>query len=90
MKWFVMVFFMSYNEDGTRNTFIFNNPVYNSEIECKATLLNRQEIMKYVHGLMMAYNGRLPGRIQMVNCIDEDQFNMLKDFKDMRDGKHDT
>ena len=78
MKWFVMVFFLS------------NNPVYNSEIECKATLLNRQEIMKYVHGLMMAYNGRLPGRIQMVNCIDEDQFNMLKDFKDMRDGKHDT
>ena len=37
MKWYVMVFFLSYNEDGTRDTFVFTNPVYNTEIECRAT-----------------------------------------------------
>jgi len=87
MKWFVMVFFLSWNEDGTRDTFVFTNPVYNTEIECRNTLLNKQEIMKYVHGLMMTYNGELPGRIEMVNCIDENQFIQLQQLKDKQQGK---
>ena len=55
MKWFVMVFFLSYNADGTRDTFVFTNPVYNTELECRATLLDRKEIMNYV-------------KISLMNC----------------------
>jgi hypothetical protein len=87
MKWFVIVFFLSWNNDGTRDTFVFNNPVYTSEEECRATLTDRQEIMKYVHGMMLAYNGMLPGAVEMVNCINEDMFNELKLLKDKQDGK---
>ena len=90
MKWFVMVFFLSYNEDGTRDTFVFTNPVYNTELECRATLLDRKEIMSYVHGLMTAYNGMLPGAVEMVNCIDENEFNQLQDLKNKQEGKIDT
>ena len=46
--------------------------------------------MKYVHGMMMAYNGMLPGAVEKVNCIDQDQYNMLRNLKEMQDGKHDT
>ena len=90
MKWYVMVFFLSYNEDGTRDTFVFTNPVYNTEIECRATLLDRKEIMNYVHGLMNAYNGMLPGAVEMVNCIDQDQYDTLFDLKKKQEGKVDT
>ena len=90
MKWFVMVFFLSYNADGTRDTFVFTNPVYNTELECRATLLDRKEIMNYVHGLMTAYNGMLPSAVEMVNCIDENQFNELQGLKNKQEGKVDA
>ena len=85
-----MVFFLSYNEDGTRDTFVFTNQVYNTELECRATLLDRKEIMNYVHGLMTAYNGMLPGAVEMVNCIDENQFNELQGLKNKQEGKVDA
>ena len=90
MKWYVMVFFLSWNEDGTRDTFVFTNPTYNTEMECRATLLDRKEIMNYVHGLMNAYNGMLPGAVEMVNCIDQDQYDTLFDLKKKQEGKVDT
>ena len=90
MKWFVMVFFLYYNSDGTRDTFVFTNPVYDTELECRATLLDRKEIMNYVHGLMTAYNGMLPGAVEMVNCIDENEFNQLQDLKNKQEGKIDA
>ena len=85
-----MVFFLSYNADGTRDTFVFTNPVYNTELECRATLLDRKEIMNYVHGLMTAYNGMLHGAVEMVNCIDENEFNQLQDLKNKQEGKIDA
>ena len=85
-----MVFFLSYNADGTRDTFVFTNPVYNTELESRATLLDRKEIMNYVHGLMTAYNGMLPGAVEMVNCIDENEFNQLQDLKNKQEGKIDA
>jgi hypothetical protein len=90
MKWFVIVFFLSYDAEGARDTFVFSNPVYTNEAQCRATLVNREEIMKYVHGMMMAYNGMLPGAVEKVNCINENQYNMLRNLKEMQDGKHDT
>ena len=90
MKWFVMVFFLSYNADGTRDTFVFTNPEDDTELECRATLLDRKEIMNYVHGLMTAYNGMLPGAVEMVNCIDENEFNQLQDLKNKQEGKIDA
>ena len=90
MKWYVMVFFLSYNEDGTRDTFVFTNPVYNTEAECRVTLTNRTHIMNYVHGLMTVYNGMLPGAVEMVNCIDQNQFDKLQGLEDKKEDKVDA
>ena len=90
MKWFVMVFFLSYHPDGTRDTFVFTSPTYNDEASCRATLLDREEIAMYVMGLMDAYNGMLPGAVEMVNCINQEQFDKLNNLKKQREGKHDT
>ena len=87
MKWYVMVFFLSWNEDGTRDTFVFTNPVYNTEAECRVTLTNRTHIMNYVHGLMTVYNGMLPGAVEMVNCIDQNQFDKLQGLENKKEGK---
>jgi hypothetical protein len=46
--------------------------------------------MNYVHGLMTAYNGMLPGAVEMVNCIDENEFNQLQDLKNKQEGKVDA
>ena len=90
MKWFVMVFFLSWNEDGTRDTFVFTTPTYDDRNTCMATLTNREEIAKYVMGLIDAYNGMLPGAVEMVNCIDENQFNELQGLKNKQEGKVDA
>ena len=90
MKWYVMVFFLSWNEDGTRDTFVFTNPVYNTEAECRVTLTNRTHIMNYVHGLMTVYNGMLPGAVEMVNCIDQNQFDKLQGLEDKKEDKVDA
>ena len=87
MKWFVMVFFLSYNADGTRDTFVFTTPTYDDEASCRATLTDRDEIAMYVMGLMDAYNGILPGAVEMVNCITEDQFNKLQELKGIQNGE---
>lgn len=90
MKWFVMVFFLSYNSDGTRDTFIFTNPTYDDRETCMATLTDNNEISKYVEGMMIAYNGVIPGPVEKVNCIDENQFNELQKLRNKQEGKHDT
>mgnify|MGYP003119572994 CR=1 FL=1 len=90
MKWYVMIFFLSWNEDGTRNTFVFTKPTYNTEAECRTTLTDRTHIMKYMHGLMMSYGGTLPGPVDMVNCIDQNEFNRLQDLMNKKGGKIDT
>ena len=90
MKWFVMVFFLSYNADGTRDTFVFTTPTYDDRNTCMATLTNREEIAKYVMGLIDAYNGMLPGAVEMVNCINQEQYDKLEKLKEQQEGKHDT
>ena len=37
--------------------------------------------------MMLAYNGVLPGSVEIVNCITEDQCNELKKLKDKQEGK---
>ena len=87
MKWFVMVFFLSYNTDGTRDTFVFTTPTYDDEATCRATLIDREEIAKYVMALIDAYDGFIPGPVEMVNCITEDQFNKLQELKGIQNGE---
>ena len=82
-----MVFFLSYNADGTRDTFVFTTPTYDDEASCRATLTDRDEIAMYIMGLMDAYNGILPGAVEMVNCITEDQFNKLQELKGIQNGE---
>ena len=84
MKWYVLVFFLSWQLDGTRDTFVFTNPVYDSEAECRATLLNRYHIEKYVDGLMKSYNGMLPGAVEKVNCIDQNAYDALVKLKKLQ------
>ena len=85
-----MVFFLSYNADGTRDTFVFTTPTYDDRATCMATLNKREEIAKYVMGLIDAYNGMLPGAVEMVNCINQEQFDKLEKLREKQEGKHDT
>ena len=86
MKWFVIVFFASFNADGSQNTFVFNGPPWPDEETCRSTLVNEIDVAEYVQGLMIAYNGMLPGTIEKVNCISEKTYNMLKEENDSQDG----
>ena len=85
-----MLFFLSYNADGTRDTFVFTTPTYDDRNTCMATLTNREEIAKYVMGLIDAYNGMLPGAVEMVNCIDQNEFDELQGLKNQQEGKVDA
>ena len=71
MKWFVIIFFASWNTDGSQDIFVFKNPTYDSYLSCRWTLTNQDEVAKYIDGLMIHYNGVLPARIHKVNCIDQ-------------------
>ena len=90
MKWFVMIFFLTYNQDGTRDTFVFTNPTSDDRATCMATLNNRDEIAKYVIGLVDAYKGITPGPIEVVNCINQEQFDELERLRRKEEGKIDT
>ena len=85
-----MVFFLSWNADGTRNTFVFTDPVFDDRETCMATLTDKEEIEKYVEGLMEVYNGTIPGVIEAVNCIDQTQFDRLLIMKNEQESKYDT
>lgn len=90
MKWFVMIFFLSYHADGTRDTFVFTNPTFDDRATCMATLTDRDEIAKYVMGLVDAYSGMIPGPIEMANCINQEQFDELERRRRIWENKHDT
>ena len=88
--WFVVILFASWNSDGSQNIFLFNNPVYDTELECRATLLEKQSIQKYVDQLIIAYEGVLPGPIDKVNCINKQHHDeLMEQFKRM-EGKKST
>ena len=73
--------FLSFNEDGSMNTFVFTEPNFNNEASCRATLTDITEINKYVYTMMQKYDGVLPGPVHRVNCIDE---NEVKNFVRMQ------
>lgn len=77
MKWFVLIMFLSFNEDGSMDSFVFTEPNFNDEASCRATLTDMIEINKYVYIMMQKYNGVLPGPVHKVNCIDENAFENL-------------
>ena len=84
--WFVVIFFASWNLDGSQNIFLFNNPVYETELECRATLTDRDHIEKYVTALIIQYNGMLPGAIEKANCIDQKAFDFLMEQRKLQEG----
>ena len=90
MKWYVLVFFLSVNPDGSQNTFIFKNPTYDNREECMASLTKVSEIQKYVLALMTAYGGVLPSPIEKVNCINQESFDQLLEIKRQQLGERDT
>ena len=86
MKWFVMIYFLSFNSDGTQDTFVFNKE-WPDEATCRMSILTESEIAKYVEGLMIAYQGVLPGGINKVTCINEMQMRLLLNQKNKQEGK---
>ena len=53
MKWFVLIMFLSFNEDGSMDSFVFTEPNFNDEASCRATLTDMIEIIKYVYILLV-------------------------------------
>ena len=52
--------------------FVFTNPSFSTEAQCRGTLTHKPSIMMYTQKLMQVYNGELPGKIRGVNCINEE------------------
>ena len=71
--WYVIVFFMATaNPIDPQPLFVFTNPSFSTEAQCRGTLTHKPSIMMYTQKLLQAYNGELPGRIRGVNCINEE------------------
>ena len=77
--WYVVVFFMSLNADGSQPLYIFTEPRHATEKECRITLTHTPSIEKYMGKLMLEYNGQVP-KIKGVNCIGQEMFDRLKDM----------
>ena len=71
--WYVIVFFMATaNPIDPQPLFVFTNPSFSTEAQCRGTLTHKPSIMMYTQKLMQVYNGELPGKIRGVNCINEE------------------
>ena len=71
--WYVIVFFMATaNPTESQPLFVFTNPSFSTEAQCRGTLTHKPSIMMYTQKLLQAYNGNLPGKIRGVNCINEE------------------
>lgn len=87
MKWFVIIFFASWNPDGSQDVFVFKEPIYEDHTICIASLYNPAEIEKFIQGLMVHYKGVLPGEIDKVNCIDEKAVGGLFNMKQKQENE---
>ncbi len=85
--WYVIVFFMTLNPLDPQPLYVFTNPSFATEEECRATLTHQPSIYMYTQKLNEAYKGELPGRIRGVNCINEDIKQQLDNInKDQTQG----
>lgn len=75
VKWFLIVVFAHMYTDGTQDTYMFTDPVFESKQECLASATDADNIQSFVAQLGTVYGNPLP-KIQNVVCVREDK---LKD-----------
>ena len=72
MKWFILVLMMGTQSDGSRDTFLYLEPEFNSVEQCQSYVYHQApEIRKH---MMIEYEGK---SIETVYCVRE---NKLKDI----------
>ena len=80
--WYAIIFFAALNADGSQPMYVFTEPTFKTEAECRYTLTDKPSVEKYTMKLLQAYKGQLPGPIRGVNCIPEELFKELQGIKD--------
>jgi len=76
MKWFIVVLMLGINTDGTRDTFVYTQPTFDSVDACQEHV--------YIHStemgqaMMQQFQGRL---IENVYCIQKDKLDILLDIQ---------
>ena len=72
MKWFILVLMMGTQSDGSRDTFVYLEPKFNTVEQCQSYVYHQApEIRKH---MMIEYQGK---GIEMVYCVRE---NRLKEI----------
>ena len=79
--WYVIVFFAAFNADGSQPMYLFTDPAFATQRECRYTLTHQESVNMYVGKLSQVYNGTLPGPIRGVNCINQELFDELEGIK---------
>lgn len=80
--WYAIIFFAALNADGSQPMYVFTEPTFKTEAECRYTLTDKESVERYTMKLLQAYKGSLPGPIRGVNCIPQKLFEELKEIKD--------
>ena len=79
MKWFILVLMMGTQSDGSRDTFVYLEPEFDTVEQCQSYVYHQApEIRKH---MMIEYQGK---GIEMVYCVRE---NKLKDILQPQDTK---
>jgi len=72
MKWFILVFMLGMNADGTKDTFLYFQPEFDTVEQCQQYVYqNSAELRKQ---MIVEFNGR---SIEQVFCIREDKINKV-------------
>ena len=80
--WYAIIFFAVLNADGSQPMYVFTEPTFKTEAECRYTLTDQESVQRYTMKLLQAYKGTLPGPIRGVNCITEELFKELQGLKE--------
>ena len=72
MKWFILVLMMGTYSDGSKDTFLFFEPEFNTVEQCQEYVYRQSPAIK--RQMMIEYQGK---PIEMVYCVREDKIKNI-------------
>jgi hypothetical protein len=72
MKWFILVFMLGMNPDGTKDTFLYFQPEFDTVEQCQQYVYQNSTELR--NQMLIEFQGR---SIEQVYCIREDKINKV-------------
>ena len=84
MKWFIVVLMLGVNTDGTRDTFVYTQPKFDTADACQEYVyINSGQMGR---AMMQEFQGK---QIENVYCIQKDKLERLFELElDIKSGTH--